>query len=588
MSLISQVQLDAVREATDLVRLISEHVALKKAGRNFKGLCPFHQEKTPSFIVSPEKQIFHCFGCHAGGDAFSFLEKVEGISFVDAVAQLAELAGIKLDLKGGTGDAEQAHTKKLLRRVNRIAAEFFFNCLQDETLGQKARDYLASRQITVETAGHYLLGYAPEASGSLTAHLQECKVPLALAERAGLVRMGRDGTHYDFFRERLIFPIRNRRGDFVGFSGRTLAGQDPKYLNSPDSPVYQKRRELYGLFEALAATREEKRALIAEGNLDVLALNQAGFKAVMAPLGTALTEEQIRGLAKLVEEIVLVFDGDAAGEKAAIQALTHLLPTGLMARLVVLPAGEDPASLLGQGKKRDFEEQLSSASGLLDYVTSRRVAEAGGDTVKRGKLVGLLIPLLAQLPGEVEKNLYIQRLAEKSGLGEEGIRAELIRFQKAPRNFSPRPAETNDAERHRPARLSPAERDLVRAAFSRDPVAEALRQELASSDFSHPELQRHWETIKGAGGLKLTELVAGLQDPELKDLVAGLVLEEEAPIGDEGIDQCRRALRQRRWEQRQKELTQQIRQAEVTRDLKTIETLVAEKNQLLQEMRQEG
>lgn len=594
MTYIPDQQLEQIRDATDLVRLVSEHVPLKKAGRNYKGLCPFHSEKTPSFVVSPEKQIFHCFGCGEGGDAFQFLVKIEGASFIEAVQALADQAGIKLTSQKGARGFAEAKDKKLLLKVNRIAAEFFFNELHQGKEGRQALAYLEKRQIQKETIHKFLLGYAPESSRSLTRHLESKRVPPALAEKAELIRKGADGTYYDFFRKRLIFPIRNLQGDFIGFGGRILEAssqEQSKYINTADSPVYHKRRELYGLFEGKTAMRQQRKALIAEGYLDVLALAQNGFEGSVAPLGTALTAEQVGRLHRQVSEFLVVFDGDAAGEKAAWQVLSMTLPEQVPTRIVRLPAGEDPDSFLKAHGKETFAGLVACAPGLMDYFIDTKAAEAGSNNLGKIQAVRELLPILMAIPGQVEKTLYIRRLAERTGLPEEAVRKELHAFKGSRRNFPGAVADGYDAKRQSGQGLSLFEKDILQAVFLGVSEALTLSQEIVPEDWRHPELIKLWPRLRQDLDKKVSaaKILAEITDPLLKKGLAELILnerKEEGESAEEFVNSCRQTLKKQHWEAKRQDLTQKIREAEVAADQKKMEALLAEKNRLIREMNQ--
>lgn len=334
-----------IRDRIPIVSFIGERIPLKKAGRNYKGLCPFHQEKTPSFMASDEKQIFHCFGCGEGGDIFKFLMKFEGLSFAEAVRQLADRAGVMLpkDAFAKDPDEEMARKKKWCLRVNQVAAEYFFNALKGPS-GGVARNYLKSRGILDETWTQLFLGYAEKGWDGLIRHLEEKKVPLELAEELGLLKRKSDSKgYYDFFRDRLMFPIISQRGEVIGFSGRALDANDKeaaKYLNSPDSLIYHKSNCVYGLNAAADAIRKTDQVILVEGNIDLVSLHQAGFKNVVAPLGTALTSGHIRLLSRYSKNVVVIFDGDEAGSKASTRALPLFIEAGLTPRAVAMPDGE--------------------------------------------------------------------------------------------------------------------------------------------------------------------------------------------------------------------------------------------------------
>jgi DNA primase len=382
-----------IRERTDMVALVSEYVPLKRSGRSFKGLCPFHSEKTPSFYVHPERCFFHCFGCQTSGDALSFVMKVEGRSFPDVVRMLAERAGVVIPV---LDDREDAAYRRARAREERLvalmdaAAGFYVRQLREHPLGEMARAELERRSISMETADAFRLGYAPHGWDSLARWLREHEWSAAEAEEVGLLapRRGGDG-HYDRFRHRLLFPITDTNGRIVAFSGRVL---DPppdeplsdrmegaKYVNSPEGPLYKKGEVLFGLHEGRVAVRREGWCLLCEGNFDLLALHQAGFQNSAAPMGTALTEAQAKLLRRFADRIVLLFDGDRAGRKAARGAWPVLSAAGLAARVVTLPPGDDPDSYIRAHGAQTLRGLVDAALGVVEFLVDDAAEEAGGD-----------------------------------------------------------------------------------------------------------------------------------------------------------------------------------------------------------------
>ena len=328
-----------IREATDIVELVGEHVALKSAGSNHKGLCPFHNEKTPSFHVSPSKQIFKCFGCGAGGDVFKFVQLREGVSFPEARTILGERAGIRLDAQRPTsGDGPD---RRQLARANNWAAEYFRRQLTGATTGKLAGQYLQQRQITPETADRFGLGYAEDSWDGLLSTAAGQSIPVSLLLAAGLVRArGEGGGHYDAFRHRLMFPIRDLSDRVIGFGGRALGDDPAKYINSAETALFEKGQNLYGLDQARQAIAEQGHAVLVEGYTDCLMAHQHGLQHVVATLGTALTERQVQLLRRFAERVTVVFDSDEAGQRAADRAIELFLTQQLAVRLARVPEGD--------------------------------------------------------------------------------------------------------------------------------------------------------------------------------------------------------------------------------------------------------
>ncbi|HEY2110443.1 MAG TPA: DNA primase, partial [Dongiaceae bacterium] len=339
--------LDELRQRLSLVSVISRKVRLVRRGRESTGLCPFHNEKSPSFTVSDEKGFFHCFGCGAHGDVIGFLMRSEGLSFPESVERLAREAGLALPVSSPE-ERQRAERQSTLVTAMETAAAWYQEQLAGSA-GRGALDYLRRRGLAEGTIARFRLGYAPEGRTALRDALTRAGVSVELAQEAGLVGKGEDGALFDRMRGRVIFPIADRRGRVIAFGGRILGEGQPKYLNSPETPLFHKGRTLYGLGQALRPAKDAGEVVVAEGYMDVIALSEAGFPQAVAPLGTALTEEQIAELWRLVPEPTLCFDGDAAGERAAARAADRALPLlkpGQSLRFAMLPEGEDPDTLI--------------------------------------------------------------------------------------------------------------------------------------------------------------------------------------------------------------------------------------------------
>jgi DNA primase len=430
-----------IRERTDIVQLIGEYIVLKRAGASFKGLCPFHSEKTPSFHVNPQRQFFHCFGCQASGDVFKFVMQLEGKTFPEALRQLANRAGIELpEIEARENDAVRRERQKRerLTAITESAAGYFIRMLAEHPHAQLARAELDKRAMSPETVATYRLGYAPHGWDGLAKHLGSRGFSLAEGEEAGLVvpRKGGDG-HYDRFRHRLMFPIADVHGKIVAFSGRALelpAGEkltgDPpaKYVNSPEGPLYKKSDLLFGLHEARVELRREGVAILCEGNFDVLAVHQAGLKHVLAPLGTAFTLSQAKLLKRYVSRVVVLFDGDNAGRKATRAAAPLLREAGLLSTVVALPAGEDPDSFVRKRGADALKQLVATAPTMLDYLIDAGASEAGADPAARAQAIEQLGPVLASVESPVEVQLYVERVAQAFQIADLGaVRLQLRR-----------------------------------------------------------------------------------------------------------------------------------------------------------------
>jgi DNA primase len=405
--------LATIRASLDIVEVIGEYVPLKQRGSNYFGLCPFHQEKTPSFSVNPRLGIFKCFGCGAGGDVFTFIQQIEGVSFLEAVHLLAERAGIPLPNREDAGENE----REPLFQALRFAARFYFTQLTQEASGKLARAYLKSRSIHPAAVRRFGLGYAPKAWDALATAASASGFHLEVFEQAGLLLPRRErGRFYDRFRHRLMFPIFSHVGKVVGFAGRLLEpeAKQPKYINSPETPVYQKGRILYGLYQARHAIRKREEAILVEGYTDVIALHQAGLEHAVASSGTALTAEQVRLLARYARRVVLLYDADPAGEQATLRSIDLFLEQGLPVYVVTLPAGEDPDSFVRQYGGEAFQEYLERHR--QDFITFRyRLSRRLGllDTPEgEAQLAREMVQSIARFPDSLLRETYLRRASE--------------------------------------------------------------------------------------------------------------------------------------------------------------------------------
>ena len=460
--------LDDLVVRSDIVEVIGARVPLKKAGREFKACCPFHNEKSPSFWVSPDKQFYHCFGCGAHGTVIGFLMQYEKMEFLEAVADLAQRAGLELPREAqaprdpGTAD---------LHDVMALAARFFEQNLADNA---RARNYVTARGIDAKTASDFVLGYAPDAWDALLKRFgtQEderrrlFQVGLIVERSTGGERPNggerastdersnsapRAAGFYDRFRDRLMFPIRDSRGRVIGFGGRVIDQGEPKYLNSPESPLFHKGRELYGLYEARQARRDFKRLMIVEGYMDVVRLHQAGITYAVATLGTATTQEHLSKLFKMTSEVVFCFDGDGAGRRAAWRAMENALAMahdGHEFRFMFLPEGHDPDTLVAAEGAEAFESRLQSALPLSEYLVQQLSSEVDLEHDEgRAKLKDLAVPLFARMPDGIYREMVVERLARRVGMPAAALKNRIMASAQTARTAgirgSSRPEETS-------------------------------------------------------------------------------------------------------------------------------------------------
>ena len=447
---------ERIRAASDIVDIIGSYLPLKKAGANFVALCPFHKEKTPSFNVNPHRQIFHCFGCHKGGDVFTFVKEYENIGFMDAVRRLAERAKIPLEFDQTPGEQQARHLKDQLLQIHEQITQRWQNALLNEASGQIARDYLVKRGVSPEAVKLFRLGYAPDAWDDTVNWAKSKSHDLELVEKAGLIiRKSGDqraadvssaepseiissasGTlaarYYDRFRGRLMFPICDEQGRVIGFSGRVLSGDEKtaKYVNSPETPIFTKSRVFFGLDKSKRAILDAGFAIVCEGQLDLIACFMAGVQNVVAPQGTAFTADHARIIKRYVDEVVLCFDSDEAGQNAAVRSLDHLLASGLAVRVAVVPAPHDPDSFIKANGGEAFRKLVEGAEGFFDYYLNRlcKLNDANSDKGRNAILRGMA-EAVHKTGNLVLIDTYAQKTALRLGVLPEAVRAE---FKKIP------------------------------------------------------------------------------------------------------------------------------------------------------------
>jgi len=558
--------LDAIRQAVDLVDLVGRYVPLKKAGRSFSACCPFHREKTPSFHVWSDTQTWKCFGCGKGGSGpFSFLMEKEGLRFPEAVRQLAQEVGVDLEPEDPAA-ARQASRRSRLRQVTEWACRHFEGCLRAPE-GAAVRDYLKGRGITGETALNFRVGYAPPGWERLRGAGKAAGYDDALLEEAGLVirrdpDRGRGDGVYDRFRDRVVFPIADAQGRVIAFGARTLDGSEPKYLNSPETPLYSKGRHLYALHLAKDEMLRSGEGAIVEGYTDVLMAHQQGWPAVVAGLGTALTREQAALLSRYVRRLWLVYDGDEAGRRAARRAVPEFLPESIETRVALLPAGKDPFDLLRDGGRAAFVELLEQSDEAFDHlIAAQRAAPDAGSVAGRTRILEELAEVLVRVTNRAARELYVRRVSEELMLSEPVVleavagvrgrqahrarsRAEASMDSPAGEEGSPDPGATAE---QRPA--PPLERELVMALLGCPALLDPFREELGADTLSHPGCRAIIERMLDAaesGPVDMGALLAHLEDPILAAFGADLVLEGHGrELEQQGLDCIARLVRHR-------------------------------------------
>ena len=489
MGRIAEASLEEVRERIDFVELVREHVpSLKKAGRDFKACCPFHEEKTPSFYVVPSKGIFHCFGCGAGGDLFTFVMRIEGLSYVEAVEKLAERAGVRLVRPERALDPQEKE-RLSLRRVLEFAREHYHSQLLRLPEAEAARRYLSKRGLTKETIEAFKLGYAARVGGVIPAAVRQ-KFAKEHLVGAGLASE-RDGGLREHFWARVLFPIVNQRGEVCGFGGRVLDDGEPKYINSRDGVMLTKGRLLYGFHEALPAIRKERHALLLEGYMDVLAAHQAGFRNACAPLGTALTEEHAALLKRHVDRVTFLFDPDAAGVRAAVRGGELLLERGVGVALATVPDGLDPDELLQRGGPEALKSVLAAAEDLVSFQTRFLLgSEARLAPEQKAVFAARILETIAKCPDEVLKSEWLSRLAQRLRTDEGALRLQLRKLAAGVKT-SLQPAAAPNTQ-------VPAEEREILFCLLRSPALAASEELVDETDFTDERARRVFLRLRAA------------------------------------------------------------------------------------------
>ncbi|MGA2179301.1 MAG: DNA primase [Verrucomicrobiota bacterium] len=528
---------ERIRAASDIVDIIGSYLPLKKAGANFVALCPFHKEKTPSFNVNPHKQIFHCFGCHKGGDVFTFVKEYENIGFMDAVRRLAERAKIPLEFDQTPGEQQSRHIKDQLLQLHEQITQRWQNALLNEAGGQIARDYLTKRGVSPEAVKLFRLGYAPDAWDDTVNWAKNKSHDLALVEKAGLILRKEGGEHYyDRFRGRLIFPICDEQGRVIGFSGRVLSGDEKtaKYVNSPETPIFTKSRVFFGLDKSKRALLDAGFAVVCEGQLDLIACFMGGMQNIVAPQGTAFTADHARIIKRYVDEVMLCFDSDEAGQNAAVRSLDHLLASGLAVRVAVVPAPHDPDSFIKANGGEAFRKLVEGAEGFFDYYLNRlcKLDDANSDKGRNAILRGMA-EAVHKTGNNVLVDKYAQKTALRLGVSPEAVRAEFSKFKVQGSGFkiqepeSGEPAPDSEPEMSRP---STQEFWLLKLLLLHDDLVAWTALHLDVNWISHPLTRQIVEKRLAAQTNETWKNLAAFLDecetPEMRNLVTEAVAED--------------------------------------------------------------
>lgn len=541
-----------VRAAVDLVDVVSEYVQLKKSGRALLGLCPFHSEKSPSFNVNAERQFFHCFGCGAGGDVFSFLMKIEQLTFPEALQKLAERAGITMPAQQKAEESPEHSTKQSMYEAHLLVAKLYHYVLTSTPYGTEAIKYLQKRGISRQTIDEYQIGFAPDSWDFITQFLKKRQFQLDIMVEAGLVAKNEHGRIFDRFRGRVMFPIHNSQGGVIGFGGRSLDGSHPKYVNSPETPLFNKSATLFNLHRARPFIRKRKQVILFEGYADVISAWQAGFTQGIATLGTALTEQQARMIKRNTDQVVLCYDGDAAGQEATAKAITILQDAGCTIRIAPLPQGTDPDDYIrAHGAEAFSQKVLLQAMPVtafrLKHLRAKRVIH---DETDQAQFIQEALAIISELNNAVEKDLYERQLAEDFSLSLDALKLEARKVYKQQKSNPQRdkvpPAWNNSINNGKfavaktlvPAHQT-AERMLLYYMMHDQDIADRVQQECNASFQvdEHGALAAYLYAYYSQGNaVDPGRFIHYLEEEKLKQLASGLAMMEcKEDISDQAI-----------------------------------------------------
>ncbi len=579
----SEEKVSEIRDRASISEVVSDYVSLKKSGKNFKGLCPFHSEKTPSFMVNEEKQIFRCFGCGEGGDVFTFLMKMGHFSFPQAVEELAKRYGVRLTPRPFSPTQKKEMAKReVLFQINQMASEYFHDLLTRKREGEEGRRYLSQRGMSDEIIKEYRLGYSVDRWEGLVQHFREKKASLELAWELGLIFPKKKEGWYDAFRGRIIFPIFDLHDRVVGFGGRLIKEGLPKYINSPESSIYHKGEVLYGLQVARRYTPGKDCVIIAEGYFDLLTLHQFGLKHSVATLGTALTTQHIRTLKRYTKNLITVFDADPAGVQASLRSLPLFLEEEVSGKTVVLPRGEDPDSFLRKRKGEDLERRASEAVSLMDFFFENLMKTYDVKSIDgKVKIAEEGVALIGKIPDGIRRDFYLKALAEKLDL-KESLLHEMVRSSPKGRPRAEEELKKQFVEKGFPK----SEEMVVRLMVHHPELIPIISQEGVLKDFESPVLKKMAEGLEGLyqkkGRLEIAEALGSFEE-DLKGKLCEFAFQESGLDGshqEKILRDCIQRIRKRKLKRDESDLLQRIKEAEKQKGEKGLEALLLKRQEL--------
>ncbi len=587
--MIPEITLNQIQDRVDIVEIVSAVVSLRRSGKNFKANCPFHQEKTPSFMVNPDKQIFHCFGCGVGGNVFSFLMKSEKKDFREVVEMLADRVGVEIPKDKTIAPAVAQRTAGILK-AHQLALGFYHQFLLHRDEAAPARAYLKKRVLSAKTISEFQLGFAPEAWELLTQALKK-ELSEPILEKSGLVLLRKEGGFYDRFRKRIIFPILDAKGVCIAFGGRVIDDSLPKYLNSPETEIYTKGRHLYGLYQARTAIRELDAAIVVEGYMDVIGCVQAGVQNVVASLGTALTPEQVRLVKRHTKNVFILYDADKAGEMATQRGLELFLEEDMEVKIVRLPEGHDPDSFIRDIGVEAFRKALDGAQTLFEYRLALLKQKFGSGTLEaKVKIANEMVRFFAKVRNEILLSAWTRELARELKLSEEALTAELKRSrqgsEKARRPQSASALAADPAPR-------PVESILLGLFLERADLLRSARLSLTLEDFENPAMKKVVEHLFGLNESSEIPSVSRLinfykDDPSaVQALTQASAQTERVPDKAKAFDDCVLWIKRSRIHQSRQRLQVEIEQAQRSGDQNRIQQLLRDFSELNKGMKKD-
>lgn len=546
----SQETIEQIRLATDIVELVREHVpSLKKTGRNWKANCPFHNEKTPSFMVNAEKGIFHCFGCHAGGDAFKFVMLADNLTWPEAVKKLGQRVGV--EIKETREEIQKRSEKQKIYDLLEQAAGFYHRNLLDSAKGSTAMKYLTKRGVTRKTIEEFRIGYSP-ARQLQKAALQKGFTPEQLAA-AGVVTKTERGNYFEYMSGRIVFPIIDVQGRVVAFGGRTLIDEEPKYLNTPETSVYSKSFHLYGLYQALPAVREKKEIIVLEGYMDVVVTQQEGVSNTVATLGTALTSQHSSLIGRYAEKVVLLFDSDAAGNMAAKRGIDTLAETELSVRVASLPEGKDPDEYILENGREKFEEYLRSRSySMVEFFSEQVAAEHGSSTPEaKAQCIADIVPVMAKIRNSVIRYEWVKYLAEKFRTSEAAVQDELKKYTDKLRK-KVLPSDAAGSRNSFVVHVRDAEEEILQILFSNPQHAGLISEHAFKNELN----RRIFDMLRK--GMRVDDIASQIEEKDLGWFTELALEEKNYEKPDQMLLDMTRGLLQKDMELQRRELEKEV------------------------------